>query len=140
MKRDRILVAVDGSIHSDRVVDVAIQYAQQFGSRLVLVHCHRRFPTVLGEPYREKEIAGIIREAEELVKPYQNRFAGEGIEVETRLLEGPAGAAISSAAEIEKCDLIIMGSRGLSNIASLIVGSVTTRVLQTASCSVLVVR
>lgn len=140
MKRDRILVAVDGSIHSDRVVDVAIQYAKQFGSKLLLVHCHRRFPTILGEPYREKEIAGIIREAEELVKPYQNRFAGEKIEVDTRLLEGPAGAAIASAAEIEKCDLIIMGSRGLSNIASLIVGSVTNRVLQTASCSVLVVR
>jgi len=140
MKRERILVAVDGSIHSDRVIDVAIQYAKQFGSRLVLVHCHRRFPTVLGEPYRQKEISGIIMEAEELVKPYQNRLAGEKIEVETRLLEGPAGAAIANAAEIEKCDLIIMGSRGLSNIASLIVGSVTNRVLQTAQCSVLVVR
>lgn len=140
MKRERILVAVDGSIHSDRVIDVAIQYAKQFGSRLVLVHCHRRFPTVLGEPYRQKEISGIIREAEELVKPYLNRLAGEKIEVETRLLEGPAGAAIANVAEIEKCDLVIMGSRGLSNIASLIVGSVTNRVLQTAQCSVLVVR
>lgn len=140
MKTDKILIAVDGSEYSKRVVEVAIKYARHFGSRLVLVHCHRRFPKVLGEPYREKEIAGIIREAEELVQPYLNQFAEQGIEVEIRLLPGPAGAAIASIAEIEECGMIIMGSRGLSNLASLIIGSVTNRVLQTAPCSVLVVR
>jgi len=140
MKTDKILVAVDGSEYSERVVEVAMKYARHFGSRLVLVHCHRRFPKILGEPYRDKEIAGIIKEAEDLVKPYLNRFALEDIAVETRLLEGPAGAAIANTAEIENCDMIIMGSRGLSNLASLIVGSVTNRVLQTAPCSVLVVR
>lgn len=140
MKPQKILVAVDGSMHSERVIDVTIEYARLFNAQVILVYCHRRFPTILGEPYRDKEIAGIIKEAEKIVNPFMNRLSGEDIRAESRLLEEPAGAAISSAAEIEKCDLIIMGSRGLSNIASLIVGSVTNRVLQTAPCSVMVVR
>lgn len=140
MKPEKILVAIDGSMHSEKVIDVTIEYARLFGSEVILVYCHRRFPTILGEPYRDKEIAGIIKEAEKIVNPYMNRLSSADIRAESRLLEEPAGAAITGAAEIEKCDLIIMGSRGLSNIAGLIVGSVTNRVLQTAPCSVMVVR
>lgn len=140
MELAKILVAVDGSDFSNQVIEVAIKYAKLFGSRLLLVYCHHPFPKTLGEPYLDKEIATIIKEAEDLVKPYLNRFAAEGLLAETRLLEEPAGAAIASTAKIEKCELIIMGSRGLSNLAGLIVGSVTNRVLQTAPCSVLVVR
>lgn len=55
-------------------------------------------------------------------------------------MEEPAGAVVSNIARIEKCDLIVMAYRGHTNLANLIVGSVTNRVLQTASCSVLVVR
>ncbi len=89
---------------------------------------------------RDKEISAIISEAEKLIKPFLQRFESENIPTEDRLMEEPAGTVISDIARIEKCDLIIMGSRGLTNLASLIVGSVTNRVLQTAPCSVLVVR
>ena len=140
MKPQKILVAVDGSIHSERVVEVAIDYARLFGAEILFVYCHRKFPTILGEPYRDKEIAQIIRDAEKVVNPYLQRFANNDIKAEVRMLEEPAGAAITNAAKAENCDLIIMGSRGLTNLASLIVGSVAHRVLQTASCSVLVVR
>ena len=64
----------------------------------------------------------------------------ENIPFEDRIMEEPAATRITEIAEIEKCDLIVMGSRGLSNLTSLIVGSVTHRVLQTAPCAVLVVR
>ena len=63
-----------------------------------------------------------------------------GIGAESLIMEEPAGAVISDIARIERCDLIVLGSRGLTNLASLIVGSVTNRVLQTSPCSVLVVR
>jgi nucleotide-binding universal stress UspA family protein len=140
MNPKKVLVAVDGSPHSDKVVAAASECARMFGSHLLLVHCHHRFPTILGEPYRQKEISGIILEAEAVIAPYLRQLQEQIIEVESRLLEEPAGSAIVDVAKIEKCDLIIMGSRGLSNLAGLIVGSVTNRVLQTAPCSVLVVR
>ncbi len=40
-----------------------------------------------------------------------------GIAVEERIMEEPAGAAITDIARIEKCELIVMGSRGLTNLA-----------------------
>ncbi|OEU54553.1 MAG: hypothetical protein BA862_12640 [Desulfobulbaceae bacterium S3730MH12] len=140
MSRKKILVAVDGSEYSNKVLDKAIEYAKLLDGEIVFVNCHKRFPAIIGQPYRDKEIADIISGAEKLVKPFLQRFENENIPVEERLMEEPAGTMISDIAKIEKCDLIIMGSRGLTNLASMIVGGVTNRVLQTAPCSVLVVR
>jgi nucleotide-binding universal stress UspA family protein len=55
-------------------------------------------------------------------------------------MEEPAGAVIPDIAKIQKCDLIIIGSRGLTNLEGLFLGSVTNRVLHTTPCSVLVVK
>ena len=140
MGRKRILLAVDGSEHSNKVLDEAVEYAKLLDAEVVFVHCHEKFPEILGEPYRNKEISRINNEAEELVRPFLQRLEHEKIPVEERLMEEPAGKMICEVARIEKCDLIIMGSRGLGNLTSLIVGSVTHSVLQTAPCSVLVVR
>ncbi len=140
MVQKRILLAIDGSEHSNTVLEKAIEYAKSLNTGIILVHCHERFPVNLGEPYRDSQIAAIIRESENLVAPFVRRLENENIPVEDRLMEEPAGKMISEVAEVEKCDLIIIGSRGFSNLTNLIVGSVTTRVLQTAPCPVLVVR
>ncbi len=140
MEKKRILVSVDGSGHSDKVVQKAIDYVKLLDCEIVLVYCHKKFPVLLGQPYRDKVITSIIDESEKLVAPYQQKLDQAEVAYETRLMEEPAGEMITEIAMIEKCDLIIMGSRGLTNLASLIVGSVTNRVLQTAPCSVLVVK
>lgn len=141
MKKEKILVAVDGSEYSEKVLERAIALAKLFTAPLLLVHCHKRFPSVLGEPYFSEGIAMIIREAEKRVAPYLEMLRDSGVVgFEERLLEGPPGEAIANAAKIEGCDLIVMGSRGLSNLEGLIVGSVTHRVLHLAPCSVFVVK
>lgn len=140
MRKKKILVAVDGSPLSDKVIDQALAFAQLFDSTLVLVHCHEKFPTLLGQPYRDKEIASILNRGEQLIKPYLEKIRAQKVDVEERLMEEPAGKAIGEVAKVEQCEMIVMGSRGLSDLAHLVVGSVTNRVLQTAPCSVLVVR
>ncbi len=140
MSSKKILVAIDGSEHSYLIVDKAIEYARLFDVSVLLVYCHRRFPTILGEPYRDEQISSIISESEKVIAPFLQHIKKAGIAVEERIMEEPAGAAIADIARIEHCDLIVMGSRGLTNLAGLIIGSVTNRVLHTAPCSVLVVR
>lgn len=135
-----ILVAIDCSSHSEKVVDKAIELSRLMKGKILLVHCHRRFTTIIGQPARDREIPLIKREAQQRIDPYLLSFREQNIPVEQRLMEEPAASAITDIATIEDCDLIIMGSRGLTNLASLIVGSVTNRVLQTAPCSVLVVK
>lgn len=140
MDQKKILMAIDGSEHSSKVLEKTIEYAKLLDAGVILVLCHEKFPVNLGDPYREQHIASILRESEKLIEPFVQRLQSKNIPVEERLMEEPAGKMIPEIAKIESCDLIVMGSRGLSNLTSLILGSVTHRVLQTAPCSVLVVR
>lgn len=140
MAQAKIVVAIDGSTYSDRVIDKAVQYCTLVEGKVMLVYCHRRISKIIGQPARDKYIPMVKKEAQDLVAPFVERLKGAGLTVEERLMEEPAGEAISDVAAIEKCDLIIMGCRGLSNLAGLFVGSVTSRVLHTAPCSVFVVK
>ena len=140
MSKKKILVAIDGSDHSEKIIAKAIEFSTLVKAEVILVYCHRRFSSILGQPQRDKEIPLITKRSQELIDPYLKKFEQNGIQADQRLMEEPAGLAIVDIASIERCDLIIMGSRGLTNLAGLIVGSVTNRVLQTAPCSVLVVK
>ena len=140
MRQQKILTAIDGSEYSQLIVNKAVEQAILLGAKIILVHCHRRFSAIESHAYLEEEMARIINQAEKMVSPFIQQIKKAKIPVESRIMEEPAGAVISDIARIEQCDLIVLGSRGLTNLANLIVGSVTNRVLQTAPCSVLVVR
>lgn len=140
MTQKRILVAIDGSKFSDKVLEVGIEYARYQDAEIVFVYCHKKYPRLLGQPYRDQVISAIRDETEEIVRPYLDLLTEEGIHHIERLMEGPAGVMIPEVAGNEKCDLIVLGSRGLSNLQGLIIGSVTHRVLHTAKCPVLVVK
>lgn len=140
MRQKKVLVAIDGSHHSERVVDTAIEYSKLLGASVILIHCHKKFPTIIGEPHKSGGIGAILGEAEKLIAPFSQRFRDQGVELEERLIEEPAGAVICEVARIQECELIIMGSRGLTPLEGLFVGSVTTRVLHITPCSVLVVK
>jgi nucleotide-binding universal stress UspA family protein len=60
--------------------------------------------------------------------------------VTTRLVSGNAADAIVAAAKKEKADMIIMGSRGFSDIKGLLLGSVSHKVSHLASCTCVTVK
>ena len=62
-----------------------------------------------------------------------------GLDVEVEVLEGPPADAILRVAENRQCELILMGSRGRSTLASLLLGSVSHRVLSHATIPVMIV-
>jgi nucleotide-binding universal stress UspA family protein len=63
-----------------------------------------------------------------------------GVRIKTQLQEGDPASVILNESSAGKYDLIIMGSRGLGRFKRLLLGSVSTKVVHHASCSILVVR
>ena len=140
MKLKKILVPVDGSDFSMRAAAYAVEMAKLMDSEIMLMHCHKSFPVVLGEPYFQNAINKILKKSNELLEPYRKILQDAGVAYADRVLEGPAANAICEAAEIEKADMIVMGSRGRNDLEGLLLGSCTHRVLKTAPCPVLVIR
>ena len=140
MQFKKILVPVDGSEHSMRAAKYALELARLMDGEIILIHCHKPFPVVLGEPYYQTAVDNLMGKSNTLVDPYRNLFREGGIQFADKILEGSPGNVIPEIAEIEKCDMIVMGSRGRTDLGGLFLGSVTHRVLSTAPCPVLVVR
>ena len=140
MSTPLILLPIDGSEHARRAADYAAKMAKMMAAQLLLLHCHRPFPVKLGEPYFQKAIDKIMQQAGELITPLQHMFVEQGLDCSELILEGQPGEKICEIARIETCEMIIMGSRGRSDLKGLLLGSVTHRVLQQAPCPVLVVR
>ena len=135
---ERIILAVDGSEFSDRAVPVAADLAEKFGSEVVVLHVAERFAswTFALEAETPAESSGLT---DGPVRFLKDRGLSARPEVQ-HALHGMVARAIEDAAEEEGADLIVMGSRGLGDLSSLLVGSVTHKVLHIARTPVLVVR
>ncbi len=140
MAASKILIPVDGSSHSLRATQYAVKMAKCLGTGILLIHCHKPFPITLGEPYLQKAITKRLENSNRLLQEYLDLLQAEGIEFEERILEGSPGSVICEAAKIEAIEMIIMGSRGRTDLKGLLLGSVAHRVLHAAPCPVMIVK
>ncbi len=131
-----ILLAVDGSEHSDKAVDAVRDLARQFDSDLLVLHVRERLVTRRGVSETAVEEVGVAMDLAESLR-------SEGITAraeEPLVPHGRIAQEITTVAEAMKPDVIAMGSRGLSDVGGFFLGSVTHKVLHLARCPVLVVR
>jgi nucleotide-binding universal stress UspA family protein len=140
MKLKKILNPVDGSEHSMRSTQYSVELAKQFDSKIVLLHCHATFPVVLAEPHFQNAINKILKNCDELIKPYEDLLEESGVEYEIRILEGSPTMNIDTVVNVEKIDLIVMGSRGVGNLEGLFLGSVAHQVLHKVQCPVFIIK
>jgi nucleotide-binding universal stress UspA family protein len=142
-----ILVPIDGSNPSVRAAELAIDMAKQFDARLTFIYVTRKvpIPAALKRFLQDEDIAGehmldISEAMENLVEDLVSKAEGAGIKkVRTEFKEGKPSAVITSTAESEHCDLIVLGRRGVTSIDRLYTGSVANRVAAISPCPVLVV-
>jgi len=137
---ERILVAVDGSSASMRAVECARKLAKLTDATVILVHAFPKTPEYLGEPNLSETIARHIEKARNLIDPLTESLQEGGITTITEILQGPPSEAILNVASTRNADLIVMGARGLGSLGSLLLGSVSQKVLSHATCPVMVVR
>jgi nucleotide-binding universal stress UspA family protein len=139
------LVGLDGSEYSMKALDFAIDIAKRYQSQLVLVHVVMRQIYAINPPeagilagtaiVRELEAEGkaILVKGEETVKAH-------GLSVVARLRQGVPAEELLRAATDVKVDLIVLGSRGLSQVKAFLLGSVSDKVSHHAKCPTLIVR
>ncbi|MCB2101452.1 MAG: universal stress protein [Rhodobacterales bacterium] len=143
-----ILVAVDGSDHSLRAVDMAANIAACSGARLVLLYVvkSQELPASLRRFAEAEHIAGpdtevLHRAAEFVLADAGDRARAQGIDDPQReVVEGPPARTIARRADELGCDMVVVGSRGLGDIGGALLGGVSRRVANLAHCAVLTVK
>ena len=139
----RLLVPLDFSKDADAALDLAIALAKEQGAEIHLVHAYE-LPAAVAMAYGvaipQTVWEGVQEAASERLQQGLARVKKAGVSGKTHLVTGPAADAITSAAAAQKADLIVMGTRGLTGLKHVLLGSVAERVLRTAPCPVLTVK
>lgn len=136
---ERILVAVDGSPRSEMTVAMAVDLARRYGSAVTVLHVREY------ERYEGSDVdMGPPIPADQLVHNVVETFRAAGVDDPRgevrRASSGDTSDQIVEAASTFAADLIVMGSRGMSEWKSLLLGGVANKVVEHAPCPVLLVR
>jgi nucleotide-binding universal stress UspA family protein len=139
----RILVPVDFSDHAQRALETAIDLAKTFGADLHLLHCYQIHPSSVS-PYGiivpETFEHDIRMAALQRLSEWREKASARGIRVQEHITAHFPSEEICSISERLGIDLIVMGSRGLTGLKHLLLGSVAERTIQNAKCAVLTVK
>jgi nucleotide-binding universal stress UspA family protein len=140
----RITVATDGSAFADQAVDVAIDLAKHYRSELSILAVAPIQPILV--PPNEPMVAAAIPPSDaprfqKIVEVAVQRAEAAGLSSVTGVCdEGIVTDEILAHLEDHPTDLLVIGSRGLSAARRLLLGSVSTAMVNHAPCPVLVVR
>ena len=137
---ETILVAVDGSKHSNVAFDVATDIAQKYGSQLFVLHVFQggTGSSTLVSPGYEDDMRSI---GQQILNSYEAKVNERHLQnVRMLLQEGDAAQRIMETAHEVKCGLVLIGSRGRGGFKELLLGSVSHKVTNHADYPVLVVK
>ena len=137
LTRKNILLATDGSPSCETAVDRAIELASDNSASL----------TAVSVVYTNDEYLalapGIVEEligkAKDKLATIEQKGEEAGVVIDVAVKEGEAYEAITSLAQKNNVDLIVMGSHGRKGLQSILMGSVTERTIGYTACPVLVV-
>ena len=140
---ETLLVPCDFSAHSDKALDCAIGLAKTFGSKIHVIHAYH-LPIQVATPDQiviPQDFWTAVRDsaARKLEKTVQ-KVKAAGVDAEAHLAEMPPAQAINPTAEKVGADLIVMGTRGLTGLKHVLLGSVAERTIRTAPCPVMTVK
>lgn len=137
----KLLVAVDGSEHSDKAVATAARLAAASGAEVVVVHQRSDTKLTHGPAAPSDEDTGEAQTVvDDAVAAALAGGAPSARGLVVRGLHGEEAQAVLDVARDEDADVIVVGPRGLGRLQGLLVGSVTDRLVQLADRPVLVVR
>lgn len=146
---ERILVATDGSNHSEMAAEAAVEMARLYGSTITALYV-----VDIGKEYvplgdliskiSDDLIAGIRGnlqdQGERATKSVLNLAEQSGISASRRITEGYPAEDIVRISEEEDVGLIVMGGMGATGLNRFLLGSVADKVVRSSRIPVLVVK
>jgi len=140
IKIERVLIPVDGSDSSRNAAKYAAHLVNARNPTLYLLHVSEPVNMTIGGEMAAELRAKAEVKSMAILEEYKKMLEPCGMEVELISRSGRPDYEILNVQDELGCDLIVIGSRGLSVLENVIMGSVVTRVLEGASCPVLVTR
>lgn len=156
---NKILVAIDRSTASREVFETAVSLAKATGANLMLLHVLSdeeassspsinskqepdRLDSSVLEAYNRHwhELEQEQQQKLDVMRSFVKEAKAAGVNTEFTQTLGDPGETICNLAQAWSAELILVGSRGLTGIKKIILGSVSNYVTHNASCSVLIVR
>jgi len=142
----KLLVAIDGSAPGTLAFEEAKKRAlAEKGTEILLVYVAPKLQYLYGVDEDKITLEEKLdREAREkgtlTLTPYQKILTDAGIHAESRVHSGVPGDVIVEEAERNNIDIIYVGNRGLGTLKRLVLGSVSSYLVQYAHCSVFVAK
>lgn len=152
---NKILVGIERSAKNQCVFDAALSLAKATGASLMLLHViheydesHPTLPTYSYYPMLDEQTTRIYQQqleeykkkGLELLRSLTEKATEAGVNSEFVQISGSPGHYICELAQTWEADLIILGTRGLTGLKEMFLGSVSNYVTHHAPCSVLLIR
>ena len=141
---DKILFATDFSESSEHAFEYALSLAQQFKSRLIILHVINEPVDLRGFYVPHVSFENLEKEIEQGAQKMMEKFCVSHIadfnNYETHIVTGIPFEEILKRAESDQASLIVLGTQGRSGIDHLLFGSTAERVVRKALCPVVTVR
>jgi nucleotide-binding universal stress UspA family protein len=145
-KFSNMMVAIDGSEHSIKAAEYALDIAKTFDATLHAVTVtyipesyHVRQEDVLQQP---KQMSDKMDNAKSWFESFNENAREKNVQIRTELINSqrPVDYVLLEYAEKENINLIVVGTRGRSGFRKLLLGSIASAIVTYAHCPVLVVK
>jgi nucleotide-binding universal stress UspA family protein len=137
-----ILVPIDGSDHARKAVEYAADMGLKYKAMVHVVHVVSPLPDMI----QDSDVLEVLQDrgqafAQEILEEAVGEFKKKGVRsFQSTVLHGNPADAIIDFARKHGVDMIVMGSRGLSSVKELLLGSVSTKVCHLADCTCVTVK
>lgn len=138
-----LLVPLDFSAVTERVVEDAVGLARAFDGKVILVHVVQQ-PAIATAEYAlpaeviQEAIDATEKAARDKLAKYAAKIGDAGIACETVVLVGLPVTHILEQARKARVDYIVMGSHGHGKLYDFLVGSTASGVIKKARCGVII--
>lgn len=139
----KILVPVDFSENSQKILRTAVEFAARFKAEVVIVFVVQSFDDYSGFFVPHMPIIQLeeemVKSATEKMKSFVAETLNGSVPHGTAILSGDVVEEINRFAGKEKADLIVMGTHGYKGLDKILFGSVAEKIVKTAPCPVLTI-